>query len=217
MHAGGICLQLAIAAQAAHNQVMRIPQRINNSGLLLVALLLSGCASAPVTRNWVDDHTAVAVAAQARPVVLSREDFPAGVNVRDYAELGVFEVNRSGRRQHYLGILLWSTVDRKPEQLAQLQSVFASITLWADDQPLVLRRVADMHDGVQVSTPVFDWPSPVVREAYYELNSAQLAALAAAHTLSLSPAVMLEGEQAYTWWRGSMADLQQFIASLSAR
>ncbi len=156
----------------------------------------------------------MAVTAQAQPLVLSREDFPAGVNVRDYAELGAFEVNRSGTRKRYMAVVLWSTVDRTPAEQTQLQAAFSSITLWADDQPLALQRSATMHDAILVSTPVLRWPSPAASEAYYEVSTAQLAALAAAKRWTLSPGTMAEGERSYTLWRGEPAELSRFLANL---
>lgn len=177
---------------------------------------LMACVARPgdTVRTWIDPRTAVAVTAQARSMVLSREDFPAGVNVRDYAELGAFEINRSGARKRYIAVVLWSTVARTPTELAQLQADFSSITLWADDQPLTLKRSATTHEAMLVSTPVLSLPSPAASEIYFEVSAAQLAALAAARRLSLSPGTMAEGERSYTLWRGEMEELRRFLANL---
>lgn len=81
----------------AHNLRMRLLQILVGVTVLMGGLAGCTAGGAGVARSWIDSQTAVAVTAQTRPIVLSREDFPAGVNVRDYAELGAFEVNRSGR------------------------------------------------------------------------------------------------------------------------
>jgi hypothetical protein len=177
---------------------------------------LAGCTvgGGGTTRSWIDSKTAVAVTAQRQPIVLSREDFPAGVNVRDYAELGAFEVNRSGARKRYIALVLWSTVDRKPAEQAQLEAAFASMTLWADDRPILLKRSATSHDSLLVSAAVLDLPSPAATEAYYEISALQLAALTGAQHLTLSPSGMTEGERAYTLWRGKLTDLSRFVAEL---
>ena len=181
---------------------------------LLTALMACTAWPGGAVRTWVDARTAVAVTAQARPLVLSREDFPAGVNVRDYAELGVVEVNRSGTRKRYLAVVLWSTVARTPAELAKLQAAFSSITLWADDQPIALQRSATTHEAILLSTPVLNLPSPAASEAYYEVTAAQLATLAATRRLSLRPGAMVEGESAYTVWRGDPSELKFFLANL---
>jgi hypothetical protein len=177
---------------------------------------LMACTAGPggAVRTWVDAKTAVAVTAQARPLVLSREDFPAGVNVRDYAELGAVEVNRSGTRKRYLAVVMWSTVARTPAELEQLQDAFSSITLWADDRPIALQRSATTHEAILVSTPILKLPSPAASEAYYEVTATQLATLAATKRLSLRPGTVVEGESAYTLWRGDLSELSRFLANL---
>lgn len=182
--------------------------------LWLSAGLMACAGSSGAVRTWVDARTAVAVTAQGRSLVLSREDFPAGVNVRDYAELGAVEVNRSGTRKRYLAVVLWSTVARTPAERAQLQAAFSSITLWADDQPLTLQRSATTHEAILLSAPALSLPSPAASEAYYEVTTAQLMALANTKRLMLRPGSVVDGESAYTVWRGDPSELSRFLADL---
>jgi len=182
--------------------------------LALALALTSGC-TAPAARQWLDRQTAATITAQTEPVVLSREDFPAGVNVRDYVELGLFDVNRAGTHRSYVALVLWSTVDRDAQQLSAQDAAFATITLWADDQPLTLRQVGMDVQQSLVSDSVLPLPSPNARTAYYEITKSQLAALAAAGRVSLSPANEAAGERPYTLWRGKLSSIAQFIAALS--
>lgn len=182
----------------------------------VVLSLLSGCIhqSASEVRSWLDNQTAVTVTAQRHALVFSREDFAAGVNVRDYAELGCFEINQSGRRKLYVGLILWSTVNRAAAQLAEDDARFARIVLQADDRPIELQRVATSRPMLGVSTAIFSLPAPGAREAYYELTASQLAALAAARHVLLEPVSQpAEGAQTYKLWRG---DLQEFTQLRSA-
>ena len=186
--------------------------RLSFIGLLAVGL--SACATVydNDSRSWLDTRTAAAITAQIEPIVLSREDFPAGVNVRDYVEIGAFEVNKSGARRHYLAFTLWSTIDRSASQWSRTAAEYSSVTLWADDQPIQLRLSSGSHDDIGVSTSVFSRPSPSAREMYYEVTLAQLRALAQAQRWTLAPGGMVEGEQQFTRWRGSTESLSQFIS-----
>jgi hypothetical protein len=184
-------------------------------GLLAVGLTACVTGSGEAPRTWIDARTAVSITAQTAPLVLSREDFPAGVNVRDYVELGAFEVNRSGLRKRYLAFTLWSTIDRSTAQWIKIDADFASVTLWADDQPLQLKRSSNNYEGVDISKAIFSLPAPNAREMYYEVTLAQLVTLARAQRWTLSPGRIADGEQLFTRWRGSTASLSRFMSSLT--
>lgn len=192
-------------------------RRLSSLAGLILGLCLAGCQTTPkdAPRSWVDSGTAVAITAQAGSLVLSREDFPAGVNVRDYVELGAFEINRSGARTRYLAFTLWSTIDRSAEQWARTEADFASVTLWADDQPLLLKRSATTQQGISVSTSVFTLPAPNARQMYYTVTLQQLRTLATARSWTLSPVGMAEGERMFAMWRGDTLGLNGFIAAVT--
>lgn len=180
-------------------------------------LLLAGCATHGYqVRSWLDSETAVTVTAQKIPLVLSREEFAAGVNVRDYAELGCFEVNRSGQRKLYIGMVLWSTVNRSAAQLAESDVRFARVTVQADDRPIALQRIAQNRRAIGVSTPVFELPAPGTREAYYELTPEQFAALSSARTLNLLLDTDAADVEMYKLWRGDTKELRNFRTALNA-
>ncbi|HEX2586150.1 MAG TPA: hypothetical protein VHL14_13555, partial [Steroidobacteraceae bacterium] len=83
---------------------------------MALSLLASACSTTRSgVRSWVDEKTAVTVTAQQRAMVFYRDDFQSGVNIYDFADLGAFEINQSGKRSQYLCLLLWSTVARSDE------------------------------------------------------------------------------------------------------
>ena len=176
--------------------------------VLGATLILAGCSTS-TQRGWIDEQTAVSVIAQGATLVLARESFTAGVNVRDYAELGLLEINRSGSRQPYLAIVCWSTINRTPDEMRQQAERLRQVTLWLDDQPLLLTS-----SEAALSTPAFALPSPTARELYYALTRDQLVALAAAQQLHLRPADSVPGEQAYVLWRGTTKTLNKFAERL---
>lgn len=185
--------------------------------ITLLAVSLAACVtiSDKDSRSWLDTRTAAAITAQIEPIVLSREDFPAGVNVRDYVEIGAFEVNRSGARKQYLAFTLWSTIDRSVSQWSRTAVDYSSVTLWADDQPIQLKLSAASHTDLGISTPVFTRPSPAAHQMYYEVTLVQLSALAQAQRWTLAPGGMAEGDQKFSRWRGSTGSLSRFITIIN--
>jgi len=185
--------------------------------ITLLAVSLAACVtiSDKDSRSWLDTRTAAAITAQIEPIVLSREDFPAGVNVRDYVEIGAFDVNRPGARKQYLSFTLWSTIDRSVSQWSSTAVDYSSVTLWADDQPIQLKLSAASHTDLGISTPVFTRPSPTAHQMYYEVTLAQLSALAQAQRWTLAPGGMVEEDQKFSRWRGSTGSLSRFITIIN--
>jgi len=136
------------------------------------------------------------------------------VNVRDYPELGAFEVNRSGQRQLYLSLVLWTTLNRTAEQQAQIETAFANLTVWADDRSIQLKRITAKHEAPNVGKPVFDLPNSSASQSYYPITLAQLRAMAAAYKLSLMPEQQAAGEQAYQAWDDAHPSLTEFVAAV---
>lgn len=174
--------------------------------------IIAACGTASGVRSWLDERSAVTVTAQRKPFIFSREDFPAAVNLRDYAQLGAFEVNRSGERKLYLSLVLWSTMNRSAEQLAQTDAAFATMSIRANDQLIVLQRIAAFRDTPSLGSPAFDLPIAAAHESYYAVTAAQLQAIAEARTLSIGPAA--QGEQPYRLWSDEGRGLAMFLAAL---
>ena len=179
------------------------------------AVLLAGCATGSGVRSWVDERTAVTVNAQKRAWVFYRDDFQAGVNIYDFADLGAFEINQAGKRSQYLCLLLWSTVARTPEHQSKVENDFSTLVVWADDQPLNFKRVTQNHEMLHLGDVAFKRSTANASEGYYAVSPAQIAILAGAKTLRIAPANQPPGEAPYHTWRdehGSLAAFSNEIA-----
>lgn len=184
----------------------------NIAVVMIVALIAGGCASTGSSvRSWIDEQTAVTVTAQKKAMVFYREDFQAGVNIYDYANLGAFDVNRAGTHRRYLCLALWSTLARTPEQQVKLETAFANLAVWADDQLLTFRRVTQNREMLNIVQPVFKPPSTTVQENYYEVSTGQLSILALAHELRIASSDQSQGEIMYHPWRNERNSLNAFV------
>lgn len=149
-------------------------------------------------------------------MVFYRDDFQSGVNIYDFADLGAFEVNQSGARHQYLCLLLWSTVARTSQRQSEVEEDFSTLVVWADDQPLSFKRIAQNRDMVHLGDSAFKRSTSNARENYYEISLAQLATLAAARTLRLSSASQAAGEAPYRAWRDDRASLVSFVNEVTS-
>jgi len=198
---------------------MNLIKRILNKSLVTTAclsILLMGCAIAgsPV-RSYVDERTAVSVTAQKHAMVFYHEDFQAGVNIYDFADLGAFEVNQSGKRHQYLCLILWSTLARTPEHQSRIEDAFVNLVVWADDQPITFKRVTQNREMLLLGDEVFKRSTASVREGYYAVTAAQLSTLAAAKQLKIEPADQAQGETPYRPWRNERNSLAAFAEEIS--
>ena len=184
---------------------------------LALCLLASACSTTRSgVRSWVDEKTAVTVTAQQRPMVFYRDDIQSGVNIYDFADLGAFEVNQSGRRTQYLCLVLWSTVTRSDEHQSKVEDEFSTLVVWADDQPMTFKRFSQSRDMVHLGDQAFKRSAANARESYYEVSLAQLATLAAAKTLRIAPSTQVEGEAPYHAWRDDHASLVAFMNEVAS-
>lgn len=193
------------------------PQFWMATAVLVFAFALSACALRPAVsvRSWLDPKTAVSVTAQDEPIVFAREDFQAGINVRDYAEVGAVEINKSGDRRLYLAVAVWGTIDRSAVDLARTAAYFAQLTVWCDDRPIELHRAAAGHEAVNLSSKVLAPPVAQAPEFYYPVNIEQLHALTRARALTLS--VRDDGGEAriYRIWQDRRRKLAKFVEEIA--
>lgn len=182
----------------------------------IATVLITGCATGGSSvRSWIDEQTAVTVTAQKKAMVFYREDFQAGVNIYDYANLGAFDINRAGAHRRYLCLALWSTLARTEEQQAKLETAFANLVIWADDQPLTFKRVTQNREMLNVVQPVFKLPSSEVQENYYEVSTGQLSILALAHELRVASSEQAQGEAMYHPWRNERNSLNALVENVT--
>ncbi len=198
------------------HSVRSLIETFKPAALLLALLTLSGCAlTGQAVRSWVDEQTAVSVTAQKRVMVFYHENHQAGVNIYDFADLGAFEVNQTGSRHQYLYLMLWSTLSRTAEQQSHIEDAFADLVVWADDQPLTLKRQTQNHEMLHLSNAAFKLSSPDAHENYYDISLAQLSVLSTAKVLRIASANQAQGDTPYYLWRNEHNSLAAFVDEIS--
>lgn len=185
--------------------------------VLVLSLVVSACASDSQrqARSWLDERTAVTATAQEPPAILAREDQMRAMNVRDYVEIGAIETNRVGNRRYYLLLVSWSTIDRTDAERAAIETALAHITLWADDRPLELKRLAVDRAAIGLSHPPYALPTPAAVESWYPIDLAELRSLAAAATLRISAQVATGEEHRYNDWQNGSTGFANFLEYVS--
>jgi hypothetical protein len=99
-------------------------------------LLLAGCASAPQTREYVDNDTAATISVSNDSWIFARERPDLAVHAQDYITMTPVQVNRAGRRVVYLYCQLWSTIDRRRD--TSIVPPKSELAIVADDRRIVL-------------------------------------------------------------------------------
>ena len=149
------------------------------SALLLATLALPGCAERdlwPVER--LDPNTAVNITIMADPWVYGHDVPMLAANARDYLNIGVVETNRAGKRDYWLGVVSWSTIDRSALAVPVPLVKPGKLRLVWSGQSLDLLPAAGGLTEVGTEKSIFAGPQGVHEDAWYALTAAQLSALA---------------------------------------
>jgi len=176
----------------------------------LVACAISGCATAPATREYQDERTAATVTVAGRGLLFAEAQSAYAANARNYLTLVPVEINRGGAHVLYWYGYTWSTLDRSfghepPEQY----------TLVADGRQITLTfHTATPQELGLSAAPVKPW-SPDARTIVAVTNRADLRLVADAKELgalgnrdgTLEP---------YDLWEDGRAALNDFLNWRSA-
>ena len=149
------------------------------SALLLATLALAGCAERdlwPVER--LDPNTAVNITIMADPWVYGHDVPMLAANARDYLNVGVVETNRAGKRDYWLGVVAWSTIDRSALAVPVPLVKPGKLRLAWPGQSLDLLPAAGGLAEVGTQKSIFAGPQGVHEDAWYALTAAQLSVLA---------------------------------------
>lgn len=121
---------------------MALPTTWRMAAAVLAAALLVSCASsAPSQRSmeYLDESTSATITRAEAPLVLYNEDPARAANARDYLYVAPLVVNQSGRRECWLWLGSWSTIDRGTSGSGDTQSpAIAAVTLLLDGEPMEL-------------------------------------------------------------------------------
>jgi len=99
-------------------------------------------------------------------------------NARDYLNLGVVAINRSGERTYWLGVVAWSTIDRTATDAGSARPGRLRL-VYAKDS-VELSPVAEGRVAVGLDRPEFAGPATRYSEDWYPLSVEQLRRLAEA-------------------------------------
>ena len=132
-------------------------------------MMLTACATeqAAVVER-LDDLTAVTITHARTPIVMSPDTpFDAGA-ARDYAQIGVIEVNRMGSLQYF--IWLGISEIEYPESVSQHPDGYESIILILDGDEFPLELGGWTHPAIGASQAVYRKLFNSSVDAYYEVE-----------------------------------------------
>jgi hypothetical protein len=179
--------------------------------VLLVLSMLAGCMSQPTVKSWLDPVSVATITSQSTPLVVVRAPSSSMIQ-RTFAQLTAIEVNTMGTRRLYLALVPRITNEVTPTQLANFQRSFDRIELRAGDRSVTLdRHTADFAE-LGIGEPEL-LPVPPARSILYEIERADLQALASAADIALV-ALGSGLPKHYEEWSESRKSLRDFVAQL---
>jgi hypothetical protein len=147
----------------------------------------------------------------ANPWVYGHDVPMLAANARDYLNVGVVETNRAGKRDYWLGVVAWSTIDRSALPVPAPLVKPGKLRLDWPGQSLELLPAAGGLAAVGTRKAIFAAPQAVHEDAWYALTAAQLSVLAksppATVALVLDDGAVIVHEP----WRVDRRAMDQFV------
>lgn len=151
-----------------------------------VLFMLSGCATQPSVKSWLDSVSMATITAQTEPMVLTRLEKRRTANGRDYAQLTAIEVNRMGDRKLYLVAVLWSNAQLTGKQWQNFEDSFAQVEVRLDERSMTLSRMPEDVSTLGIGQTPLPLPIPGTRQIYYFIDRAELHAMAESNSIDLT-------------------------------
>jgi hypothetical protein len=148
----------------------------------------------------------------AEPWVYAHEVPMLAANARDYLNIGVVETNRAGERAYWLGVVAWSTIDRRTP--AGSIEPPGRIRLAHAQGPIELTPAAAGRAAVGLDAPVFAGAAESFAESWYSLSVEQLRQLG--KTVPQAAELLgAEGQSvSYEKWRARKQPMTEFIKAV---
>lgn len=181
---------------------------------LLLLLALTGCASQPTVKQWLDPVSSVTITAQTEPLVLIRASPPPTANERDYAQLAAIEINRMGDRRLYLVAILWTTADLSSNQQAGFEDSFAKIDVQLPDRTVALTRHTGEISELGIGEPALPLPIPGSRHIYYPVERNDLRAISQSNRVQLTASGVPDASRRYEEFSDGRQSLSDFLSQL---
>jgi hypothetical protein len=177
--------------------------------LVLLAVVLAGCASAPDAPEYLDPVTAALVTSVSSPMVFARSHQDVSANSRQYLTVAGVSINRSGHYEYLLLVYLWSTVDPR---LGTDRHPGQNLVWLADDRAIRLVRDTRGMREAGLSRPLFAPEHTRGRPRVYRTDKETLQFLSSAKRLRL----VLEGDddpRPFEVWTDGRHELGQLAAA----
>lgn len=186
------------------------------STLLLLALsvAMSGCASQPTVKQWMDPVSSVTITAQTEPLVLVRASPAPTANERDYAQLAAIEVNRMGDRKLYLVAILWTTAELSINQQSGFESSFSQIDVQLPDRTVALTRHEGDISELGIGEPALPLPIPGSRHIYFPAERHDLRAISQSNRVQLTARGVPNAPRRYEEFADGRQSLSDFLGQL---
>ena len=171
-----------------------------------------GCHRATVPQEFLDSETAVTVRRIPHPLEFYRNRSSAGAHARDLINLAPVEVNRQGKRELYLWLSFWSTLD---SQSHFDPTEHDTIHVLVDSEPMELPLVSPDHQTIGISSRIYDLPVGSAADAYYAITRPQLRRMSTSKSLSL--VIGTEKRYKYELWGSAgrvTSELAEFVNNL---
>ncbi len=185
-------------------------------GLTIAAGLLASCVtqSKYTHAQYVDEMTGVTVSTMLVPITFYRENQAIAVNTRDFASLGAVQINRTGDRNYYLWLGLWSTIDRSFTSEAGYRPGNGILQVFVDDRKLVFERYTEHVRKIGTAKPVYAISDPNTRTAFYRVTIDELRLMAESDYLSVAAGDASESLRTYSQWDAGNQSLVDFVAQV---
>jgi len=130
-------------------------------------------------------------------------------NARDYLNLGVVAINRSGDRTYWLGVVAWSTIDRIATDAGSARP--GRLRLVNAKESIELSPVAEGRRAVGLDRPEFSGPGTRFSEDWYPLSVEQLRSLAEAPPSAVELLAADAQVLSFQKWRARRKPMVEFL------
>jgi len=166
-------------------------------GLTIILLSVAGCAGPDsLALERMDPLTGVTVTSAPAPMVMYRNLSGQSAFGREYVYVGPVQVNKMGRRDHFLWLGIWRTSDASDP--AQTINDFQTIVIYADGEPLSLEATGWTPGAVGLSESAYVKPVASAVDGYYAVTIDQMRLIAESSDLELRAGSMRP--QRYVPW-----------------
>jgi hypothetical protein len=181
---------------------------------LFLLFALTGCASQPTVKQWLDPVSSVTITAQTEPLTLVRASPAPSFNERDYAQLTAIEVNRQGARKLYLVAILWNSADPSSPQGARFDEAFSQIEVQLPDRTVALTRHEGQVSDLGIGDPALPLPISGSRYIYYPVERDDLRAISQSNSVQLTAHGRADSPRRYEEFEDGRQSLSDFLSQL---